>query len=46
MWQIPKLILIAYKKYLLLKIKTITKFLRFRMKYVINGGRFFEDWYI
>ena len=36
-WGIPKLILIAYKKYLLLGINTFTKPLLFRMKYIIDG---------
>ena len=36
-WWIPKLILISYKKCLLLK------FLLFRMKYIINGGCLFHE---
>ena len=35
-WQILKLIIIAYEKMLLLEINTITKFLLFRMKYNID----------
>ena len=35
-WQIHKLIVIAEKKCLLLEINTITKFLLFRMKYIID----------
>ena len=42
-WLIPKLLVIAYKKCLLLKINTVTKFLLFKMKYVINGGNFCKD---
>ena len=44
MWQIPKLILIACKKYLLLEIDTLTKCLLFRMKYIFDRGCFFDDW--
>ena len=42
-WGIPKLILIAYKKYLLLGINTITKFFMLRMKYIIDGAGLFDD---
>ena len=45
MWQIPKLLLIAYKKYLFLKLNTITKFLLFRMEYIIGWGCLFDSWY-
>lgn len=34
MWQIPKLIVIALEKCLLLKTNTITRFWMFRMKYI------------
>ena len=40
-WQIHKLIAIAYKKYLLFAIDTITKSSLFRMKYDI--GCLFDD---
>ena len=36
-WRVPKLIIIATKKYLLLEINTITKFLLFKIKYVHDG---------
>ena len=45
-WWIPEFILIACKKYLLLEINTILEFLPFRMKYIIDGGCLFDDWYI
>ena len=45
MWRITKLILIAYNKYLLLEIDTITKFSLFTMKYIIDGGRLFDYLY-
>ena len=38
--QIPKLIITAYEKMLLLDINTISKFLLFRMKYNIDGVLF------
>ena len=37
-----KLIVIAYEKCLLLEINTITRFLLFRMKYVIDRGCLFD----
>ena len=41
-WRTLKLILIACKKYLLLEINTLTKFLLSRMKFIIDGGRLFD----
>ena len=34
------------RKYLLLEINTITKFLLFKMKNVIDGGCLFDYWHI
>ena len=34
------------KKCLLLKINTITNFLTFRMKYIIDKGCLFDYWYL
>ena len=43
MWQIPKLIITAYKKKcLLLEINTVAKFLSCRMKYIIEGRCLFD----
>ena len=39
-----KFILIAYKKHWLLETNTISTFLLFNMKYIIDGGCLFEDW--
>ena len=33
------------KKYLLLEINTIKKSLLFRIKYIIDGGCLFDDWF-
>ena len=42
-WWIPKLILIAYKNCLLLKINTISEFLLFSMKYLLTGVAYFMN---
>ena len=39
-WQIPKQILIVYKKYTLFEINTTRKILLFRMKYIDKGCLF------
>ena len=39
-WHIPKLIVIANEKCLLLKINTITMFIMLRMKLTIDGDSF------
>ena len=44
-WRIPKLILIAYK-FFMVKINTVKKFLLFRMECIIDGGGIFDDWCI
>ena len=45
-WRVPKLIIMATKKCLLLEINTITKFLLFKTKYVHDGCYLIIDtWY-
>ena len=40
--RIPKMLVIAYKRCLSLKIKTVTKFLLFSLKLVIDGVCLFD----
>ena len=40
-WWIPKLIVIAHKKWFLLQINTIKKFLLFRLEYIIDENCLF-----